>query len=138
MSFEAYVAIGVTIILVAIIGTVAYFKFPKKVNQDKFMARWKKLQQRCADETQWALAIVEADDLLAEALKKKRFKGKSIGERLVEAQKNFTNNDAVWFGHKLRTKLDLNPEIKLTQADVQKALLGLRQGLKDIGALKNG
>jgi hypothetical protein len=138
MSFEAYVAIGVAFLLIVAIGTVAYFKFPKRINQDKFMERWKKLQQRCADEAQWALAIVEADDLLAEALKKKRYKGKSIGERLVEAQKNFTDNDSVWFGHKLRTKLDLNPEIKLTQTDVQKALLGLRQGLKDIGALKNG
>ena len=58
-----------------------------------------------------------------------------MGERLVEAQKIFTNNDAVWFGHKLRTRIEMNPEMTLNKNDVQKALYGLRQGLKDIGAL---
>lgn len=135
MSFEAYVAIGFGLVLVIVIGLVAFIKLPKKINQQQFMDRWKRLQQRCADETQWALAVVEADNLLAEALKKKRFKGKTIGERLVEAQKHFSDNDAVWFGHKLRTKLDMNPELHLTKGEVQKALVGLRQGLKDIGVL---
>lgn len=135
MSFEAYVAIALGVVLAAVIGAIVFFKFPKKINQQQFMDRWKRLQQRCGDETQWALAIVEADDLLAEALKKKKFKGKSVGERLVEAQKHFSDNDAVWFGHKLRTKLDMNPDLHLTKNDVQKALVGLRQGLKDIGAL---
>jgi hypothetical protein len=135
VNFETYVALGTGAVLLIITAFVAYKKFPRKVNQQKFVEKWKRLQQRCSDETQWALAVVEADDLLAEALKKKRFKGKGVGERLVEAQKHFSDNDAVWFGHKLRTKIDMNPELHLNQAEVQKALVGLRQGLKDIGAL---
>ncbi len=136
MSFEAYVAIGAAVILVITVAIIAYLKLPKRIKPDKFAIRWKQLQDKCVDSAQWASAIIDADNLLNEALKKKQVKGKSMGERLVEAQKNFTNNDAVWFGHKLRTKLDVNPEFPLTKEDVQKALLGLRQGLKDIGALK--
>lgn len=135
MSFEAYVAIGFAAFLAIVIAIIAFIKFPKKLKQKHFADRWKRLQDRCSDATQWATAIIEADNLLDEALRKKRFKGKSMGERLVEAQKNFTNNDAVWFGHKLRTKLETDIDFPLTQKDVQKALLGLRQGLKDVGAL---
>lgn len=135
MSFEAYVSLGVGALVVIIILAIAIWKFPKKLKREYYLSRWKRLQQRCPDKSQWAQAIIEADDLLDEALKSKRFKGKSCGERLVDAQKNFTNNDAVWYGHKLRTKIDINPETKLTKNEVQKALYGLRQGLKDIGAL---
>lgn len=135
MSFEKIVALvfGVVIVLV-IIGLAVKF-MPKRLKQDRFAKKWKTLQDRCSDQAQWPLAIIEADTLLDEALKKKRYKGKSMGERLVEAQKKFTNNDAVWFGHKLRMKVESEPEFPLTQKDVQKALVGLRQGLKDIGAL---
>jgi len=135
MSFESYVGFGVGGLITLVVAYFVMKKMPKRLKQDKFMDRWKQLQQRCADKSQWSLAIVEADELLNEALKKKKFKGKNMGERLVEAQRNFSNNDAVWFGHKLRTKLEINPDLPLTKEDVQKALLGLRQGLKDIGAL---
>jgi hypothetical protein len=135
VSLEAYVALGFGILIVCIIAGIIFWRFPRKLKQDHFSSRWKQLQQRCPDESQWNLAIIEADDLLGEALKKKRFKGSSTGERLVDAQKNFTNNDAVWFGHKLRKEIDHKPEIALKKNDVQKALYGLGQGLKDIGAM---
>ncbi len=136
MSFEAYIAIGAGVLFGIIVLGLVVWKFPRRVKHEKFADKWQKVQKRCADSTEWALAVVEADDLLNEALKKKRFKGRNMGERMVKAQKIFTNNDAVWFGHKLRTKLDLNPDMHLSKDDVLKALSGLRQGLKDIGALK--
>lgn len=135
MSFEAYVGLGFALSISLIVIGLVIWKFPKKLKREYFVARWKRLQQLFPDQDQWGRAIIEADDLLNEALKKKRFKGKNMGERLVEAQKNFTNNDAVWFGHKLRTKIEINPDMPLKKTDVQKALYGLRQGLKDIGAL---
>jgi hypothetical protein len=134
MSPEKYVALGAAcFVALGLIGAI-YFRLPKRLKREYFVSRWKRLQKLFPDESQWAKAIVEADDLLNEALKKKRFKGSGMGERLVEAQKNFTNNDAVWYGHKLRTKIDMNPDIKISREEVQKALFGLRQGLKDIGA----
>lgn len=135
LNLEEYIALGLGGLLLVIIIAVVIWKMPKRLRRDKFATRWKALQERCPDKTQWAIAIIEADDLLDEALKKKRYKGKTMGERLVEAQKSFTANDLVWFGHKLRTKINENPKQPLRKQDVQKALFGLRQGLKDIGAL---
>lgn len=135
MSPEKYAAIVTGSILAIVFIAVIAWRIPKRLKHDRYMKRWKQLQDRCADKEQWPQAIIDADDLLGEALKKRKVKGSNTGERLVSAQKKFTNNDAVWFGHKLRTKIDDNPEIKLAKEDVQKALIGLRQGLKDIGAL---
>lgn len=136
MSYEEYALISFTVLIVVLLGILVFWKAPKKVKHDKFYDKWKKVQDKCKDESLWPMAIIEADNLLGEGLKRKRFKGKNIGERMVSAQKSFSNNDAVWFGHKLRTKLEINPDLKLTKQDVQKALVGLRQGLKDIGVLR--
>jgi hypothetical protein len=73
--------------------------------------------------------------LLDDALRKKKIKGKTMGERLVNAQKIFSDNDGVWYGHKLRKKIDNIPEYTPKKQEVKKALLGLRVGLKDIGAM---
>jgi hypothetical protein len=135
MSLEAYVAIGFSAFLLLIVGFAIFKIAPRRVRKHKFTDKWRTLQKLLPDRTQWAQAIIEADDLLDEALKKKRFKGKTMGERLVAAQKSFSDNDAVWFGHKLRTKIDATPDINIRKLDVQKALVGLRTGLKDIGAL---
>lgn len=127
--------VGISFFVLAFLMLVL-LKGPKRVKQEHFRRKWRSLQSLCSDKTKWPTAIIEADDLLAEALKKKRIKGKSTGERLVVVQRKLTDNDATWFGHKLRTKIDINPDIKLNKTDVMRALAGIRQALKDIGALK--
>ncbi len=136
MSPEKIIFI-VSIVLVSISTALfIYKKLPKRLKHDKFYENWKNIQKYCAEKESWQKAIVEADDLLEKALKKRKIKGLTMGERLVAAQNIFTNNDGVWFGHKLRTKLDANPHAKITQDDTKKALLGIGQALKDLGALK--
>lgn len=135
MSPEKYAAIAAASIVGLAMLVLIVRLVPKRLKQHKYHDRWRKLQALCSDSAQWSQAVILADDLLDEALRKRKVKGSSMGERLVNTQKRFTNNDAVWFGHKLRTKLDDNPELKLKKEDVQKALVGLRQALKDIGAM---
>jgi hypothetical protein len=107
---------------------------PGKLNREQFMTRWKSLQKHCAQETTWPLAIIDADTLLDDALRKLHYKGKSMGERLVSAQRDLSSNDTVWFGHKLRNKI-VHEQIALKKRDVQAALKGYLQALKDLGAL---
>lgn len=109
---------------------------PKKLKVDKYALRWKSLQKHCANKATWTQAIVEADDLLAETLKKLKYKGKSTGERLVAAQHDLSDNEKVWYGHKLRNKLDTDATLKLKKTDVMDALTGFRQALRDLGALE--
>lgn len=123
----------------AVIAVVAFMLIrkhrPVKLKNEHYVAKWKELQKLLRNKSSWAEAILEADSLLDEALKKKHIKGRSMGERLVKAQRLFTDNDSLWFGHKLRTKIDADPKTKLKEADVKQALMGIRQALKDVGAL---
>jgi len=123
---------------VAVLAVVTLFvlrRRPRPLKQTNFQSKWVALQKLCGNKQTWSQAITNADKLLDEALKKRRVGGKNMGERLVQAQRIFTDNDAVWFGHKLRNRIESDPEAKLKEADVKDALIGIRQALKDLGAL---
>src|SRR5579864_5439610 len=75
---------------------------PRKLKPEYLAQRWQELQKLCKDKTTWPLSIIDGDKLLDEALKKRHFKGKTMGERLVAAQRELSDNDSVWFSHKLR------------------------------------
>lgn len=136
MSMEFLVAVvGGGLAVLALITFIAR-RPVKGLNREYFTNRWKELQKGLARSDAWPLAIINADSLLDEALKKRRFKGRTMGERLVAAQKTLSDNDTAWYAHKLRNKLVHEVDTELKQKEVQKALLGFRQALRDLGALK--
>ena len=109
----------------------------KNTSPEAFNDKWKELQKLCAHKETWPDAVRAADDLLGEALRKKHFRGGSIGERLTKAQRQLSNNENAWFGHKLRSKIDSGIVTRLAEKDVKLALAGIRQALRDLGVLKN-
>ncbi len=125
------------IILLAVVSFGALMKVRTRrgFDTEKYRLRWQEVQSLCAKSETWPLAVINADKLLDEALKQSRCKGKTMGERLVAAQRMLSDNDGVWFGHKLRNKIVHEEVPRLYQKDVQNALKGLRQALKDLGAL---
>jgi hypothetical protein len=128
--------VAVVILLVLVLGSGWLLRRrPKGLNQAYFQERWQTLQGLLADKSTWPLAVIDADKLLDEALKRSRYKGKTMGERLVSAQRDIKNNDEVWFGHKLRNRLVHETNVKLSKRDVKDALVGIRGALKDLGAL---
>lgn len=126
--------IGIIFLAFIILGLI-YYKLSRRVKPKKFRAKWQKLQKKLPNQDKWQEALMEADRLLDEAMKKNKVKGATMGERLVNAQKQFSDKDGVWFGHKLCKKHQEHPNLKLKKNDVKRALLALRQGLKDLGAI---
>lgn len=135
MIFYLILAIIVAAIAAVVVWRVRVRRKP--LNTDYFQQQWVELQKLCRSKDTWPQAVLNADKLLDEALKKSFMRGKNMGERMVAAQRRFTDNDGVWFGHKLRNKVESDPELKLKEEDVKGALIGIRQALKDLGALKN-
>ena len=135
ISPEAILIAVIAGLIILVLITIVVFKFARRLKADHFIKRWKSLQRKLPNRQNWREAVIEADKLLDDALKKKKIKGKTMGEKLVNAQKIFSDNDAVWYGHKLRKKIDKNPSYIPKKQEVKKALLGLRLGLKDIGAM---
>lgn len=130
------IIIALGIVLAAAAGLVVYRRVPKKLKVDRYIDDWKELQLYCKDKSTWCNAITEADRLLDHALKRRKYKGKTMGERMVSAQRSITNNDQVWFAHNLAKKVIADPATRLKEADVKAALIGFRQALKDLGALQ--
>ncbi len=112
------------------------WKRPPKLKHDYFKMQWQELQKLLRNKDRWDVALIQADNLLDIALKKRRFRGGSMGERMVKAQRLFTDNDGTWLAHKLRKEVESNPEFKLAEKDLKEALIAIRQALKDLGALK--
>jgi hypothetical protein len=136
VSIGLIINITVGVVVLLVVGFVVYRRVPKRLKTDLYASKWKELQAYCRDKTTWPQAIAEADKLLDKALRRRKFKGKSMGERMVSAQRIITNNDAMWFAHNLAKKVLTDPDARLKEAEVKAALLGFRQALKDIGALK--
>lgn len=132
----AAIAAGALVVILLLTMLAKRFK-PTKLNVNQFKKKWDDIQGLCGSKNTWPLAIINGDKLLDEALKKRHFKGKTMGERLVAAQHDFSDNDGVWHAHKLRNKLvheDSLPPLKKRQ--VVDVLIDIRQALKDLGALK--
>jgi hypothetical protein len=138
MRIEMLAIIAAGIMLVLLCVLVIAVKIPKKLKSNYFVTSWKELQSFCKEKHTWPQAIESADQLLDKALKKRKFKGKTMGERMVSAQRTFTDNDGAWFAHNLRKKITADPTFKLKESDVKDALVGFRQALRDIGALPHG
>ncbi|MCA9331236.1 hypothetical protein KC957_04235 [Candidatus Saccharibacteria bacterium] len=109
-------------------------KRPIRIRHSRFVASWQELQGYCKNKATWPQAVMSADKLLDAALKKRHFKGKTMGERLVAAQNSLSDNDMVWTAHNMAKKIMDAPDISLREKDVKLALIGFRQALKDLGA----
>jgi hypothetical protein len=134
---ETVLAVAAVVVLLALIVGSSYLlrRKPKTLNKTYYQTRWQTLQGLLKDKATWPLAIIDADKLLDDALKKNKYKGKTMGERMVSAQRDIGDNDGVWYGHKLRNRLVHETNVKLTEKNVKEALLGIRGALKDMGAL---
>ncbi len=129
--------IGIIILGVIVLALINRFGgvVRRGLNQEHFQNKWLELLARVKTPDGMILAVIDADKLLDEALKKRGFSGKTMGERLVAAQRSMKDNDAVWYAHKLRNRLVHEPDVKLKKNEAQNALAGFKKGLHDLGAL---
>lgn len=134
MSPEKIIAlVGAGIIAITLIVIISR-KLPKRIKSHQYVKKWRDIQKLCANPDDWSHAIVHADMLLNEVLVKKRFSGKTTGERMVNAGSIFSNNDGIWNAHKLANKIKQNGVANLKDSEVKEALIAFGQSLRDLGA----
>lgn len=140
MSLEQIALFGLAACAVFLVVFIVLRRRPKKLKHSYFVSHWRSLQEHCRVRSNWPLALKEADVLLDNALKKRRYKGKTMGARLMAAQRDLSNNDGIWFAHNLTKKtikmLDTQGTFKLAKADVKDALENYKNALADLGAIR--
>lgn len=136
MTLIGMLSIVIPLIVLFLIAVFMVAKKKRPLNREYFNGKWQETQKLCGSKATWPLAIINADKLVDEALKKSNYKGKSMGERLTRAQREMSDNDGIWTAHKMRNRIVHEPEdIALKENDVKKSLIAFRQALKDLGAL---
>ena len=136
MSPEAITVIGAVSIVILVGLFFILRKFPKRVKKSHYVKKWREIQKLCANKDDWPHAVVHADMLLDEVMKKKKIGGKTTGERMVNAQAKFSANDSVWNAHKLANSIRQEVSKPITEATVKDTLISFRQALRDLGAIK--
>ena len=105
------------------------------IDIEDYRRRWEKLQAYIANKDTLSVAVLEADKLLDKALKDNKYKGQTMGERMVSAKKAFSSRDNVWMAHKLRNKIAHEPDVTINKKQAKAALSAYHKALKDLGAL---
>lgn len=127
------IALGLALVVFLIIGLTQ--RKGGKLNKEFYQERWQEVMKLAQSESGWVQALIEADKLLDDALKKSGYRGKTMGERLVSASRAFSNKDSTWAAHKLRNRVVHETTVKLRANHIHGAIKAFGRSLKDLGAL---
>lgn len=125
--------VGILLIVVIVITK----KGPAPLAVEKYRMRWLAIEKQLnRDETSSLhIAVLNADKLLDQALRDRRIRGDTMGERMKTAKSTWSNANAVWSAHKLRNQIAHESDVRVTYEDARRALSAFKQALKDIGAI---
>lgn len=110
---------------------------PGRLDVEKYRSRWLTIEQQLKrDESMtYSLCVLNADALLDQALKDKGVQGTTMGERMKQMQKSWSNANNVWSAHKLRNQIAHEPDANINYDASRRALASFKQALKDAGAI---
>lgn len=128
-----FLAIALVLGVVMLIAITNLQKKRSFVDRQFFIDRWDKIQKTFQNTpNKWIEVIIEADKLVDEALKQRGFTGKTMGERMVSANRIFKDPDMIWNAHKLRNRIVHETGVQVKKSHVSYALRGYRKALKDL------
>ena len=107
---------------------------PKRVMEEK----WHGIENKLAagDENSYKLAIIEADKIFDDLLKRLNLPGQDMGERLKGLSSDQVGNlDDVWQAHKLRNRIVHEPDFRPNPTEVKRAIDSYQRALRSLEAI---
>lgn len=140
MDNVAVIVVLAVVLVLAFIGVIFISWTSRKsplLYKAKYQAKWLAIENAVDKDmpASWHVAVMDADKLLDQALRDRRFGGKTMGERMKAAGKAWSNANHVWSAHKIRNQLAHESDYKLSYDVTRRALVAFRQALKDLGAI---
>ncbi len=106
---------------------------PKKELDKKWSSIMDKLEKN--NESDYKLALIEADNLFDDLLKRIGYKGDDMGERLKQiTEAQLANIDDLWQAHKIRNRIAHEPGFKLTHVQAKRAIEIYQRAMEDLEA----
>jgi len=116
---------------------IEFFTF-RTFKTKKLTKKWKKITARLKtdNESEYKLAVIEADALFDDVLKNMGFSGESLGERLKKLTPALLSNlEEVWQAHKIRNNIVHDSDYRLTLNQTQKTLNTFEKALSNLELL---
>lgn len=140
MEMNAGFFILIAVLVVAIVGVVWLTlsgRSTPSLNRQKYQTKWLEIEHSVSRDNPatYPMAVLNADKLVDQALKERRFRGETMGERMKSAQDTWRNANHVWTAHKIRNQLAHEPDYTITYQTASRALAAFKQALKDLGAI---
>jgi len=129
---------GVIIIGALLFGLVCLTKKGgKRLNVEYYRTKVLEVEHQLKREefSSYHLAVLNGDKLVDKALMERGFGGKTMGDRMKDAAKVFSDRNGIWEAHKLRNKIAHEPDAYVTYEQARYALASFRRALKDLGAI---
>lgn len=107
-------------------------------DKEKMVKKWKDITGKAVShiESDRKMAVIEADKLIDELIKRIGFKGKDMGERLKQINVNqISNINDIWQAHKIRNNLVHDAYFKLTENDTNYVVRVYENTLKELDIL---
>jgi hypothetical protein len=104
----------------------------------KLYKQWQKIKYKLNTgmESDYKMAIIEADSMLDDVLKKMGFTGETLSERLEKVtEATITNLSDVLDIHKIRNNIVHDPDYKLTLDEAKRAMEVYEKAMTDLQAL---
>jgi len=98
--------------------------------------QWSKIKKRIESgiESDYKIAIIDADDLLVEALDRRGYEGKDFKEVVDKASKIIADDlKDVLDAHEIRNSIVYNPDFKISADEVKRILAIYESAVKNIG-----
>lgn len=84
-------------------------------------------------ESDFKLAVIEADSILDEVLKKVGYKGETLEDRLkLLSPVHYPNLEEMWRIHRIRNDIVRDPDYRLSHSGTRKILASYRKVLEDL------
>lgn len=99
---------------------------------------WLQITKRLAtgEESNMKLAVIEADKVLDEILKRSGFPGETMSERLKRlTPAQLSNLEQVWGAHKLRNRIVHEPNFEVSRAEVELAVTIYGRAFQEFGLI---
>lgn len=123
--FMLLVLIRTTLIRFAFLFDATEFFTFRPFGLRRIVGRWQKIQQRLetTNESEYKLAVIEADGMLNDILLRMGFKGETVGDRLkILTAAIIPNLDDVSRAHQTRNNVVHDPDYRLTLEEAQRTL----------------
>lgn len=97
----------------------------KHGSHSRIQKQWTKITTRLEEptEAEWKMAVIEADMLVDDVLRRMEYPGATMGDRLKSITKDqISTLDRVWEAHKLRNRIVHDPDVRILHRDARAAI----------------